>query len=161
MTNKQITIYRIFNIVDGKSYIGQTVNLDRRIKAHFSNLQTGFHGSTRLRVAYKTHGQKLLNFEVLETDVAPENANEREIFWIAHFNSYHDGYNNTKGGSNGHLKECSPAYYAATDEINRLRKVGLEKRLQVMELEREIKELNLAIKNIEKQRRNIRNGKNA
>lgn len=40
-------VYRITNIINGKSYVGQSKDIKKRIKGHFSNC---FNGKTALRL---------------------------------------------------------------------------------------------------------------
>lgn len=113
------TIYRIYNTVDGKSYVGQTKDYEARIKSHFQNLAGGRHDARKMQAAYKEYGSKSFFVEILET-VSTKEADERERFWVAHFNSYKDGYNKTKGGSNNHNLIRTPEYYALHDEYHRV-----------------------------------------
>lgn len=66
------------------------------------------------------------NFEVIEQDIeTQEQANEREIYWIAYYNSFKDGYNSTLGGDVGNgglLKgENSPRAVFTNEEVKKIR----------------------------------------
>lgn len=91
-------IYRIVNFQTGKVYVGQSLQPRTRSLSHFAKLKAGTHKNKRLQAAYNLYGREAFYFEILEKDVSPDEIDQREIYWIAHFNSYRDGYNNTKGG---------------------------------------------------------------
>jgi len=59
-------IYIIRNIINGKNYIGSTVNLERRKKEHFRELRTGNHDNSHLQMAYNRYGEDNLIFSILE-----------------------------------------------------------------------------------------------
>lgn len=89
-----IGIYKITNKIDGKIYIGQSLNIEKRLKSHM-NYSTNVH----LRNAIKKYGKDNFLFEVLEeTDVY--SINERERYWIDVYKSTNPekGYNLTNGG---------------------------------------------------------------
>jgi group I intron endonuclease len=145
---KLFTIYRIYNTVDGKSYIGQTGNFKGRIAAHFSNLEAGINWNDRLQDAYKQYGRERFEFEALE--FAPrETIDEREIFWMAHFRDRDGIYNIKKGGSNGHLKRQSVKYEKTAAEIKRLRQEIEGKQSELLQLKRDIARLNRRARKLE------------
>ena len=95
---KRVLIYRILNKVNGKSYIGQTVNsFDRRYDGGKWWVYTGNISLQRASVKYGVE-----NFEViiLEDEIKTEEVlNEREIFWINYYNTIKpNGYNFIEGG---------------------------------------------------------------
>ncbi len=91
-------IYRIFNASDGKSYIGRTLNFERRVLEHFLDLGKNAHHSTKLQAAYNELGVDCFEVEIIEADVPNEDATILEMYWIAYFASYTSGYNMTPGG---------------------------------------------------------------
>jgi group I intron endonuclease len=50
-------IYRIYNKDSGKSYIGSTNNLGRRIKKHRDELGTNVHKNLHLQRSYNKYGR--------------------------------------------------------------------------------------------------------
>jgi group I intron endonuclease len=66
------TIYRIRNLIDGKVYIGQAVNFEKRKYRHQWELRTGRHGNEHLQRAWLLHGEENFVFEVLADDIARE-----------------------------------------------------------------------------------------
>ena len=93
-------IYRIVCFPTGKVYVGQTNNSRRRKKDHFRYLKRGQHHSSYMQAAYNKYGRRAFWFEVLETDLSIEQANQREIYWIEVFDSFYNGFNATSGGDN-------------------------------------------------------------
>lgn len=89
---KKSGIYQIRNLVNGKVYVGSTVNLHRRALAHFNKLQHHNHHSIKLQRAYNKYGLDKLTFEVLEY-VEEENLLEREQYYIDTLEAVSNGYN--------------------------------------------------------------------
>ena len=90
-------IYKITNTINNKSYIGKTEKADPqdRFKEHLRESKKDFKNKRPLYDAFKKYGSKVFTFEVLEET---SNPNERETFFIAHYNTYKEGYNATLGG---------------------------------------------------------------
>ena len=65
-SEKTGVIYRIYNRINGKSYIGKSINPDERIYKHLN----GRGGSPVLRHALKKYGKDAFCVEILESDVA-------------------------------------------------------------------------------------------
>ena len=85
-------IYKITNQINGKVYIGQTNNLERRYKEHWFR----YDREQPLYQAFNKYGRENFKMEPIELT---ENYNEREQYWITFYNSYgKDGYNATRGG---------------------------------------------------------------
>jgi group I intron endonuclease len=88
-------IYRILNTVTGKYYIGQTIKLPHKRWAE--HIKTSKTGTTNLYISMRKHGTDVFHFKVIE--VCDDSLmNDREQFWIKHYDSYHNGYNMTFGG---------------------------------------------------------------
>lgn len=92
-------VYRIVCFFTCKVYVGQTRNLGIRQRTHFRLLQNGNHHNRRLQADYNLYGASQFYFEVLETDIPLSTIDNREKYWIAHFDSCSNGYNATIGGS--------------------------------------------------------------
>lgn len=114
-------IYKITNLINGKIYIGQTVDYIRRFREH--KIQP--EDDKILYKAFKKYGLSNFKFEIIEQT---ENYNEREKFWISFYNSMvPNGYNATPGGEeppvfhgeNHHLAEHTQK---EVDEIKKLLK---------------------------------------
>lgn len=97
MKNKSFVIY-LHTSPSGKSYVGQTCNYEKRCRDH--QLTTG---CTRFSSAVKKYGWENFKHEILEKELSHDEANQKEIFWIAKLNTLHpNGYNlDTGGGGRG------------------------------------------------------------
>lgn len=91
-------IYKITNDINNKVYIGKTLkSITKRFTEHI-------HESTRKRsekrplyIAMNKYGIEHFFIELIE-EVDSSILEEREIYWIQQYNSYHYGYNATYGG---------------------------------------------------------------
>ena len=96
-----IGIYKIKNLINGKVYIGQSQNISQRWVAHRSRPfnSNAIQYDCPLYRAIRKYGFDNFSFEVLE-ETTKDKLNEREIYWIAKFNSNDSiyGYNLTSGG---------------------------------------------------------------
>lgn len=92
-------IYKITNLQNGKIYIGQAVDINRRWSEHKSHSFSPKHVSYNFAIhrAIRKYGIESFSFEVLE-ECDENQLNEREIYWIQKFNSKNCGYNMTDGG---------------------------------------------------------------
>lgn len=92
-------IYKITNLISKKVYIGQSVDINYRFNNHKSesfNPKSNAY-NTAIHRAIRKYGIENFSFEVIE-ECTKELLSEREIYWIAYYNSYGDGYNLTPGG---------------------------------------------------------------
>lgn len=99
-----IGIYSITNIINNKKYIGQSVNISQRWRAHRTRYQIE---DSYLYRSIRKYGLENFLFEILE-ECNQENLNEKEKYWIKYFNTTNPekGYNLTKGGDSSPLKFC-------------------------------------------------------
>jgi len=58
-------IYCIENILGGKKYIGQAIDLRKRKSQHFYNLKIGRHENSHLQNAYNKYGRVVFEFKIL------------------------------------------------------------------------------------------------
>lgn len=108
---KSSGIYLIKNIVNEKSYVGQSQDMNRRIKAHIRDLNRNAHCNPHLQKAWGKYGKDAFVFSVLE-ECPIELLNEREMYYIAKTDSFSSGYNMNMGGG-------SSLGYRHTDETKR------------------------------------------
>ena len=97
--NKNIGIYKFQNKINGIVYIGQSIHLDTRYNEHRRNYLNKKHINyyCDFYKALREFGFDNFNYEIIE--YCDENRlNEREVYWIAKYDSYHNGYNMTPGG---------------------------------------------------------------
>ena len=98
-------IYKITNIINGKSYIGQSLYLKKRIRRHLS--YKSHKDNLALYKAFDKYGVDKFTIEILETidtekcDNIKSELDILEIFYIKKYNSYISGYNKTIGGDAG------------------------------------------------------------
>ena len=110
-------IYKIINLITGKMYIGETTNCKQRWSQHLMMLNAGKHHSQKLQRAFDKYHAENFQFQVIE-EIEDEKRFEREIFYIDFYNSYEDGYNETRGGDNpGYEKLLKTVYCYNQDGI--------------------------------------------
>lgn len=90
-------IYRIENLVNHKSYIGQSVDIHDRWVLHKWELNNGKHKNQHLLRSWRKYGADNFEFTIVKQCDESE-LNEREIYWIVFYDAYYNGYNQTKGG---------------------------------------------------------------
>lgn len=94
-------IYKITNNINRHSYIGMSIDIEKRWNDHkskaFNSKQENI--DKVLYKAIRKHGVENFSIETLE-ECSQEKMVEREIYWIKHFNTYNDKkhYNMTPGG---------------------------------------------------------------
>lgn len=59
-------VYRIRNTVNGKFYIGSSVNIRWRAHKHLSQLRRGVHRNAHLQASFNRHGEQAFCFEMVE-----------------------------------------------------------------------------------------------
>lgn len=91
-------IYKITNDVNGKIYIGKTyLSIQERFKQHCLDSKKSKNHNRPLYKAMNKYGTKHFHIEKIEY-CFPNEENEKEKYWIKFYNSFHYGYNATKGG---------------------------------------------------------------
>ena len=91
-------IYIITNDINNKVYIGQTVrSLHRRFICHCCN-DNGKGKNMYIKRAILKYGKEHFQINLLE-EVEESLLDEREIYWIKIYDSFHNGYNLTEGGN--------------------------------------------------------------
>lgn len=92
-----IGIYKITNMVNGKCYIGKSLDVEKRIYQHKNNINSRPY----LQNAISKYGIDNFTFEVIEDNLSKTEYGDREIYWIKYYNSMSpNGYNLTSGGEN-------------------------------------------------------------
>lgn len=92
-------IYKATNRINGKCYIGQTVDYRSRVWQHqrcYEKEKCKFHD------AIQEFGFDNFDWKILKTCENKKEADKSERYYIEYYNSYRDGYNENKGGVGGH-----------------------------------------------------------
>ena len=99
----EVKIYLITDKTTGLQYVGQTTqSIKKRFSSHACNKKS------LIGQAIKEHGRKNFTIDVIEICDTVEQANEREKYHIAKFNTlYPNGLNLTRGGREGGFSEAT------------------------------------------------------
>jgi len=88
-------IYRIYNTIDNKFYIGSALNFRKRFDKHISDLGKNKHHNLRLQNSYNLHGYEYFKFAILEIIDNKLDLLEREQYYLDTLNPNNPniGYN--------------------------------------------------------------------
>lgn len=75
-------IYKITNTITNCSYIGSSVNIDRRFRQHRHSLKHNKHVNTYLQNSWNKYGENVFIFEIIEIVVDFNNLLKREQYHI-------------------------------------------------------------------------------
>ena len=93
------SIYIIRNTVNDKVYIGQTtMTVRERFMVHMKPSTAKQKRNYKLYMAVLKYGRNKFYVETLESGIPLALLNQKEIEYIAKYNSYYNGYNSSKGG---------------------------------------------------------------
>jgi len=85
-------IYTITNLINGKIYVGSTINaLWSRRSSHYNSLRKNKHPNILLQRAYNKYGENNLILEVLDTTFKGLH-NSLELYWINQLNTLNKSY---------------------------------------------------------------------
>lgn len=92
-------IYCIENLINGKKYIGQSVDIAARWRTHKSELKRNIHGNDYLQKTWNKYGEDNFKFYILE-ECKIDIIDDRERYYIILYNttSRDCGYNLESGG---------------------------------------------------------------
>ena len=89
-------VYMIKNVINGKVYIGSSVNGYKRYNAHTSHLKKGVHHSIRLQRSFDKYGEEAFVFIVLKyTDKNQHRKEEARVLKMLDATNPEKGYNNS------------------------------------------------------------------
>lgn len=121
-------IYMTTNHVNGKKYIGQ--------RKYYGKWRTYLGSGKALKDAIKKYGKENFSKEILEDCFSKEELNEREIYWIKHYDAVKnkDFYNMRDGGEGGgnYLQSYTEEQRAKT---LKKRSISLKKAKKNMEIQ--------------------------
>ena len=94
------SIYIIKNTINDKVYIGQTtMTVHERFLTHLKPSAQKTRGSYKIYNAMNKYGKENFYVETLEENVPISELDDKEIAYIAEYDSYENGYNSTAGGN--------------------------------------------------------------
>ena len=114
-------IYLITNDINGKQYVGKTYKtIEQRWKEHLGDRTKRELEKRPLYDAMNKYG--IEHFHIKEVEYVPPEINleEREIYWIAQYNTYYNGYNATLGGDGSRLYD----YNLIVEKYNELQNMA-------------------------------------
>lgn len=100
-TDRQVDIYIITNLINGKQYVGQTVSgYKERFRQHCLYANGCYTDGEYVQVidkAIKKYGIDNFKVEVIE-QVPYKDKDDKEKYYIERYNTFKEGYNRTLGG---------------------------------------------------------------
>ena len=109
-----IGIYKITNKINGKIYVGQSNDIQRRFLEHTHR------NKLQIDMAIQKYGKENFIFEILE-ECPIEQLNEREMYWIETLNSFKNGYNYTLGGEQQSIGSNNGRAILTEDDVKIIR----------------------------------------
>lgn len=113
-----IGIYKIENKINGKIYIGQSNNIQRRFQEHQTK---GASSGIPIDAAIQKYGKDNFTYTVVE-ETTVDKLNQAEEFWIDYFNSVETGYNCSKGGDQQSIGENNGKAKLTEQDVIKIRK---------------------------------------
>lgn len=101
----------IRNKVNGKKYIGQSVDIEKRFYEHKRTLRKNKHNNEHLQRAWNKYGESKFEFKIIHDNISNDEINNWELYYINEiYNTYiGEGYNQHIGGDVMRGK-CHPNY---------------------------------------------------
>lgn len=116
-------IYKILNTINGKFYIGSSVNLRKRLYEHFRELELGIHPNKYLQNSWIKYGKEGFKFSILEkvNNITNEELRDLETKYIQKTKCYlpEIGYNIIPGGIGTYGIQCSEEKKRKISESNK------------------------------------------
>jgi len=123
-------IYEVYNIINGKVYIGQAVDIFKRKVSHFSALEGNYHSNEHLQKSFNKYGGECFKFQILE-ECEESELDKREVYYIEQFDSFYSGYNQTLGGDGMNGRKWSENQRKIMSEKMKNNKYGLGNRSHI------------------------------
>jgi len=95
-----MNIYKITNRINGKVYIGQTIQKNPKMRwyGHLGDARAGTTG--HLYESIRKYGPEQFDWEVIDSATTLGELNTLEVKWIEHYKASGEIYNHRKGGDN-------------------------------------------------------------
>ena len=148
-------IYLINNKINNKKYVGQSINIKRRITEHIRNANN--NDNHPLYHAFNKYGWDNFEFSIIDTASTIQDLNAKEVKYILNYNSTNKefGYNIESGGKNAipdvdTLEKMSKSHLGIVQSDKwidkRVAKAGTEDAKKYGKTKTEEEKLNLSIK---------------
>jgi len=108
-----IGIYKITNIITGRSYIGQSKDIEKRFSEHI------YHSTSKIDVNINLYGKDNFIFEVLE-ECPVEKLDDLEDYYIQKYDTINRGYNEIRGGHHN-IGESNPNSKLSESDVYNIR----------------------------------------
>jgi len=105
---KIIGVYKIFNILSGRYYIGYSSNINRRFTVHRNKLKQNCHDNIFLQRAYNLDGEDKFIYEIIHICDTKEEAKEIELQYLTDLTIRNIIYNLNFNNSGGDLLTHHP-----------------------------------------------------
>ncbi len=98
-------VYKITCLKNNKVYVGQSLDINRRLNQHYNSLNSLVHRhhSEDLQEDWDKYGEGCFIADIIE-ECPPQKLEEREKYWIDFYKSDEEGYN-VRGGYNQPIKD--------------------------------------------------------
>ena len=103
-----IGVYKIYNTLSGRYYIGYSTNIYRRFCAHRNKLKQKCHDNIFLQRAYNLDGEDKFVYEIIHTCDTEEEAKEIELKYLTNLSIREYLYNLNFNNSGGDLLSHHP-----------------------------------------------------
>lgn len=151
-------IYRWLNKVNGKVYIGQTVDLSDRQRSHRNSLNNGTNKCKMLQKAWDKHGEDSFTYERVEEVSDRYLLTEREQYWVDFYDSANPkkGYNIVKNvGSGPYIRKTNTTKAPRTEEHRKKLSEALKGHSISIETREKMRRAKLGTKMSEEQKQKI------
>ena len=121
-----IGIYKIENLNNGKIYIGQSNDIERRFYEHKTKGKTS---RIPLDVEIQKEGVSSFSYKVVE-ECSTEELNQKETYWINFYQSNIKGYNKNEGGFSNLIGGQNPKAKLTEEDVIKIRQAYAEHKKQ-------------------------------
>jgi group I intron endonuclease len=89
---KRKGVYALVNLVDGKLYVGSSIDLKKRSHDHLYLLRRNQHPSAYLQYAFNKHGEMAFEMRILQEVASDDDLNSAEQYWMDDLRCYDRRY---------------------------------------------------------------------